>query len=238
MKLFVSYHYNKFINNIILSKINNLEILSGQYQGHLYKIQQEHSVNAYIFNTEDLCDHEVLQFIEDYSKKLKILIYHVSDDSQIVSEFSQCQHLIHQKENMLDDQHTIIIPSLVNTSIFTNSQMKKNDNDSIISFIDNISELPESLLSVLYPKTKLKIKMYGGMFRHHQNLGSISEYDKCDLLNMHKLYLDINGEYAKEAVLRGCDVITLDTIFTKTAINDSIDMQYKSYTQFLHEILI
>lgn len=238
MKLFVSYYNNKFIRNIVLSKINNLEVLSGQYVGNLYKIQQKYLINSYIFSIEDLNNHEVLQFINDYSNKLKIFLYHSEFNNNIVSTLSKCTHLVNRLDSTSNTENVILIPNLVNSSIFSNVKTEKSELDSIICFMDDVKIIPEKLYNILYPKSKIKIKMYGATFKHHQNLGSVSEQDKKYLLDKYQSYLDINGDYFREAAICSCDVYTIDSLLNKTAINKDIVMDHISYEQFLLSILV
>jgi hypothetical protein len=237
MKLFVSYQNAKFIKNIISTSINGLDILSSPYKGLLYKIHQQNHIGAYIFDSRDV-DKEVLQFINDYKNKIKFFIYHENQPNvQLIENLSICKHLIHN--GMQDnDERVIKIPILVNTQLFTKNNKQTKYNDSIICFLDNYTQVPENLLSLLYPNTTLKIKMYGGQFKHPQNLGMVSEQDKADLLNKHQSYLSIDKLYDQEALLCDCDIYTVNSILDNQTINKDLSIGYVSYDEFLTNILI
>lgn len=236
MKLFIAYQNNKFIDNSIQNKIDGLEILSGTHAGVLYKLQQQHNINAYIFNLNNL-NQETLQFIYDYSRKIKIFIYHEDVNIQIVQELKNCYHLVHN-ELLLDN--TIVIPNLVNTSIFYNKNLKNKIDNHILCFIDSSYHNNKELYQILYPNDNnaYNIKIYGShTFKHPQNLGAVSESDKANLLNQYKKYLTVNNSYSQEALLCGCDIYTLDSLIINSTINHNISTTYQTYASFLTTIL-
>lgn len=234
MKLFVTPHNNRFIKNIVLNKLEGLEILSGDYKHQLYKIHQQHQIHSYIFISTEL-DSETTQFISDYCSKIKIFIYHNSYNDSLVKQFPNCYHLCHDSSSL---HNVISIPRLVNTDIFFNMNSQNRSKGCFISFIDDIDIISKKLSHLLYPNTKFKIKIYGDSFGHYQNLGKVSEQDKADILNRNKNFLAVNDDYIEEALLCGCDIYTVDSIQDNKIINDTISVNYETYIEFLHNILI
>lgn len=234
MKIFISEKNNKFIKNIILSQAPGLDIISGQYQQQLYKIHQYHRINSYIFSLDDL-DSETLQFIADYGNKLKIFIYHQSLNEQVIEHLSGCYHL---SQDDYSQSNFIQIPQLINTHIFNNNKLDHR-NKQIVAFIDNLESIPSELSQLLYPDDRrLNIKMYGGTFGHMQNLGLVSEQDKSYILNTNTGFLSLDTSYIPEALLCGCDIYTTDSIRNNLTINDSLSIDYQTYSEFLTNILV
>lgn len=235
MKLFIGYHKNnKFISNMILANIEGLSIKHGKYRGELYKLHQQQKNNSYIFMSEDL-DKELLQFITEYSSKVKIFIYHNNiTNKQLIEGIRSCYHIIKEAYAY---QNVIVSPYLMNTSVFTKNRKEAQVVESVLCFLDSIDHTNSTLNSLLYPNSKHNIRIYGPNSPHYQNLGTVSEYDKNDLLNRYSGYLDIDGQYTQEAILCGCDIYSKDSIIEKRTINNTLSLNYESYESFLIQIL-
>ena len=232
MKLFVgNIKSNKFMNNIVLNDIRDMQIVSGNYRGKLYGIHQQQKINSYIFDAEFL-DKELFQFILQYNNHVKIFLYHRILNKELIEKVP-CYHLLHEE---YDIGSCIKIPSLVNSHIFYNHQNNNRSSKDFVCFLDSIDGYNE-LNSLLYPNSNFAIKIYGSQKSHQQNLGTVSEKDKAELLNSHKNYLDLDGLYTNEAVACGCDIYTLESIKNNTIINIKNDTNYESYESFLYKIL-
>lgn len=234
MKLFISYNNSKFIKNVLNNDVEGLEILSSPYSGYLYKLQQQYHINSYIFSLEDL-NQEVLQFISEYSHRLKIFIYHYQTNISLIQKLSHCQHLVHDTHDL---SNAINIPNLVNTNIFYNQHISNRSNNSLICFIDNNNECYNRLYNYLYPNKKYKIKIYGSVFKNPQNIGYVSEQDKADLLNKNINYLSLDDDYTQEALICDCNIYTLDSLDNNQAINHTLASKYETYSSFITKILI
>ena len=233
MKIFISSKNNKFIKNLILSKIEGLGIISGDHKQQLYKIHQHHKINAYIFSLDDL-DDETLQFIGDYHNQIKIFIYHNVFNRTILEGLSGCYHL---SDTGCTASNFIQIPTLVNTDIFKNMQLPQRAGN-IVSFIDNVDSISTELSSLLYPNKSFNIKLYGGTFGNIQNLGLVSEQDKADILNRNVGFLSLDTDYIQEALICGCDIYTIESLKDQQKINSHISLDHQTYTEFLTNILI
>lgn len=235
MKLFISNIKNsKFMDNIIFNNIPELEILYGNHRDQLYKIHQQRQINSYIFDIEVL-DKELLQFVMENYLKTKIFLYHnYTHSNRDIIEKIPCYHLVHDQHAL---SNAITIPELVNTNIFYNKKIQNRDQNSIICFIKDIHDISDKFEALLYPKTKLPIKIYGSKGSHCQNLGSVTEQDKADILNKNIKYLDIDGSYLNEALICGCDIYTINTLLDNNSINHDIKPKYESYESFLVNIL-
>lgn len=235
MKIFISQDNSKFINNLLLNRIPHLDIISGNCKNNLYKIHQIYNPSSYIFSLSSI-NNEILQFIREYGLKIKIIIYHPNINKEVLQALPNCLHLIH--DNTISN-NTKVIPKLINKELYINTNSDYR-HDSICSFVDDINQIPEDLASVLYPNTKLKIKLYGGSFKHAQNLGLILEQDKPAILNQNKYYLDLDNKYTYEAVACGCEIYTLDTLRNdkKISIDTTEIDNIQTYSSFLMELFI
>lgn len=230
MNIFISYDDNKFINNLILTRIYGVNINSGIHKNQLYRIHHNYKNHVYIFTTSSI-DKECLQFIEDYGSKTNIFIYHESLDTDIVQKLGSCFHLIHDSSTQANN--IIQIPNLINKNIFYNKNLDRLD--SVVTFIDNLKALPDNLNDILYPNTKWKIKMYGSKIKHNQNIGYITEIDKAEILNKNQHYLSIDNYYENEANACGCKIYTIDSIKECKPINSELlsTKELTLYSDFL-----
>jgi len=235
MKLFVADDSTKFIQNIKLSASTDINIISTHHTGQLYRLHQRYKLSAYLFSLQHL-NKEVLQFINDYHSSVKIFIYHYQKNVNIIEKLPKCYHMIHKEQDNINVNNIIPIPKLLNTNIFVKTNHSKIYNQHIVCFMDQIYDITPELNLLLYPNSKLKIKMYNTTTKHPQNLGLASEQDKFHILNNNQYYLSLDGLYDQEAMLCNCDILTINNL--KERINDSIDMSYESYSQFLIDTLI
>jgi hypothetical protein len=228
------------MNNMATSACLNIEVLSIDYRSNLYKLHQQNQISAYIFAVENL-DKETLQFIDDYYRSVKFFIYHRNINTSIINAATKCAHLVHEKniEALSTSASIISIPKLLNTNVFIRPDTKHNNKkNDIVCFMDQVAGIPERLQNLLYPNSKLNIKMYNGTQAHAQNLGLASEYDKFHILSRSQSYLSLDGLYDQEARICDCDVFTTESLRVNKNINNSIDMNYMGYTEFLKDILI
>jgi len=234
MKIFIQYTDNRFISNLVLNQIPGLDLLSGVCKNSLYKIHHQFNPNSYVFSVTNI-DTEIRQFIEEYDNQVKIFIYHDTFTDQYhdsVSMFPRCTHLSHQK---ISQNNVVIIPDLLNQNIFHNLQLARND--SILFFMDDMMRMPENLSSILYPKSKIKLKMFGGYTSHNQNLGTVTEREKATLLNKNKYYLSINGYYESEAIACGCEIYTLNDLLENKSPQIPKQLKPIEYSDFIISIL-
>lgn len=235
MKIFIDSYNTKFMQNMRISHNHDIHIVSDNHKGQLYKLHQQQKISAYIFSLSGL-NTETLQFINDYYNNIKIFIYHDIENIDLIDKIPQCIHLVHNET--IKNNNIIYIPQLINNKIFNSSiNTSKKNNDSIICFMDQLSNISIELKELLYPNTKLKIKLYNLLEPHPQNLGWVSEEDKFKLLTNNKFYLSLNELYNQEAVLCGCEVFTIDGLKQNKNINSHINMEYQTYTNFLTNIL-
>jgi hypothetical protein len=235
MKLTVQYNNNKFINNIGTLRISHLSIDMVSVDGILYQLFYQQKFSHMVF-VESIVTNEILQFISEFFQQVKIFIYH---DKQPNMDFintygSTIRHII---QSPIKLNNCINLPKLINNQIFYDKKEKKDD--SIVCFLDNLSEtdISNKLVPILYPSNKEKIKLFNSPnFKHPQNLGLLSEEDKAYILQKSSSFISINDEYVAEALACGCDI--LDHNLNKIAIdNNQFLSSYVSYETFIKELI-
>ena len=239
MKLFIEYLDNKFINNILSSKINqNISILSSELNNDLYKFHDKYNPDCYILSAKNINSNnkEILQFINEYSSKIKIIFYH---ENKTTIDFcltnSSLSDILHIGYEDIDHSKYKKIPYLLNRDLFFNRNIKHR-NSKIICFIDNIEILPNDLNKLLYPNTKLSIILFGNII-HPQCLGKITEPEKSIILNNYEYYLSINENYLLEASECGCKIFTTQSILESKAMVDIDTSNILDYSQFIESLI-
>jgi hypothetical protein len=218
-KLLVQNLNTKFINNIRLSKCKDYDQLVIDTSNQLYKIYYSYKFTHAIF-VDSLLKDEEIQFINEFSGTVICYIYS--------SQNNTLTNCVSQKISN--------IPILVNSNIFYNQNCNKQGD--IISFLDNVSSLPTSINSYLYPNSKLPIKLFNNSdIIHPQNLGLLSEQDKALLLQQNMYYLAISDYYVAEAWACGCTVLTIEDLTSLIPSKHKHSKNFQSYSNFLKVLL-
>lgn len=238
MNLFVQQADNKFVNNVILSKYDNIELYSAPIDHNLYELFYNINFNSCIFMASSM-NPEMYQFIKEFSgNNLSIFLYHHHSDSVglLDIEFSNLRHLTESYLATNKSKNVTPLPALINKEIFYSRDIQKIE--SIACFLDSVNEIPSDLIQYLYPNTKLPIKMFNNAnIKHHQNIGLLTEKDKSIILNNYTYYISIDNWYAAEA--EACGSIVLDT----KELNNMRAIRYKhikktqTYSKYIENLL-
>lgn len=241
-KIFVDYKNNRFINGLIGLKSDQVDITHTHIQKNIYNIYYALRFNYCIFNLSSL-DNELIQFISEYSSKVKIFIYfdiHNYTDTGLINNFTNSiYYLIPENtyNNYLSYHNVIKINNnLINKNIFYQHQDETRDG-SICFFLDLCESIPEKLKDKLYPQTKMKIRMYNNQnIKHAQNLGVLSELDKAYILNKSSYFINNNDYYLFEAIHCGCKILDINDIDVNKTI--TVDKAITSYDNLLKEYIL
>lgn len=238
-KLLIQYKNNKFVNNIQLSSIDFCGVFIGNTQSQLYKLFYENQFTHIIF-IASLLGNEELSFIEEFGKNVHIYIY--EDKPVVLPKNLNISAVLAPSPNKTKESTYKIInmPKLVNNEVFN-----KLDNveklDKIICFIDHIDSIPDNLNQLLYPNpTSLPILLFNNSaIIHPQNLGTLNEKDKAELLKTHKYYLalDDNDEYVPEAWACDTIVLTTEDVSSLKPTKFKTSKYFQSYCNFLRMLL-
>lgn len=223
MKIFIQYTDTKLINS--LPDINNnLQIVIGDIDHNLYQIHYRYNFDAYIF-CADKVDNDIIQFVNEFSGEKRIILYHKTDiDQNILLSFPQnCKHISDNLGNV----------KLINKHVFYNRQLGRNSD--ICCFLDTYSEIPQNLNSLLYPNSKLPIKIYSRNIRHIQSIGYATEKEKAELLNTCGSYLSVDDVYDAEAAACGSPILTIsnNSLVEKIVKNENC----LTYSDFVLELI-
>lgn len=242
-KIFVDYKNNRFINGLVGSDQNDLQIVHAQVNKNIYNIYYSLNFNYCIFNLSSL-DNEVAQFISEYSSKIKTFIYfdiHNYTDTGLIDAFKDnIYYLVPENtySNYANYANVIKInTNLVNKNIFRIDDNVDRDPDAICVFLDLFESIPEQLMDKLYPKTKTKIIMYNNpKIKHAQNVGPLSEVDRAYVLNRSSYFVNYSDHYIYEAICCGCKILDINNIDTQhcVALNENIT----SYDNLLKEHIL
>lgn len=235
MKIFVQKQDSKFINNIILTlRYMEETVLSTDINKDLYKIYHHYPFDIAIFLSSKF-DNEIAQFItEMYSKNVKFFIYHDELNTDILRDFNKAAvHLSHTNH-----ETAINLPDMINNHLYKKSDLHRKKSSYAV-FLDHTNNIPDEIIDILYPNTKLHINMFNSEYvSHPQNLGLITEIEKAKILNEYEFFIDINNNYSAEALACGSKVITVEQIKNnkkpKTQKKKTID----TYENFIRTHLI
>lgn len=237
MKLFIQADRCKFLTNLSLTKLPNIEIVSSLINNDIYAHYYRNKFNAAVFSA-DLVTSEVIQFIREYGSQLNLYLYHrISSTLSLVQDLrSICKHLHHGEPI---NKQCISIPALLNDQIFTTVQDSSHKENIIVGFLDNFNSIPNDLTKQLYPATTHRIQLFNGpTIKHYQNLGLVNESDRADLLRKAKYYLNLNTDYTLEALINKCIILQIQDLPDLSISNQSAVPEYKSYRQFIMETFI
>ena len=213
-------------NNVISTDINN----------DLYKIYHTYKFSIGIFLASKF-NNETAQFVSEfYSKQVKSIIYHDIDNTDIMRDFNKAAH--HLSYN--NYQNVTVIPNMINNNLYKNLNLPRRKSSYAV-FLDHSKSIPDSLIDVLYPNTKLHINMFNSEYvSHPQNLGKISEIDKVNILNSYEFFIDINGDYSAEAAECGAKTISVDQIKLgkKIKLKNKTDPAIPTYETFIRSNLL
>jgi hypothetical protein len=142
----------------------------------------------------------------------------------------------------LNSNAVIYIPTkLINTHIYYNDERLRSESIVYLS-PRGATSLPNELVAVLYPNSKLPIKIFDSpKIPHPQNLGTITEIEKGELLRSNRYYLTYNSdEYVLEAIECGCQIVDIDNIMdytTKACAKEPTDkVNYKDFLQGVFDV--
>lgn len=234
----VQYSHAKFMRTAIFSSIEGYNILGSAINNNLYQIYYSIKPTNAIFHAS-MITPEIVQFIGDFSDKVKCCLYHDTISSDVVNHFQSynIKHLTYDTTQ----QNTVHIPKdLVDTQLFhVNTNISKQD--SLVCFIDHLPILPDFLKNYLYPKSTLPIKLFNNPYiQHSQNLGLLNELDKASVLQNHKYYLVINDndEYIREAQSCGCIVVNIRDIENYESLSYVKPESYTDFAKFFKDNIV
>ena len=237
MNIFVQKQDSKFVNNIILTlRHMGNNVISTDINNDLYKIYHTYQFSIGVFLGSKF-NNETAQFVSEfYSKQVKSIIYHDVDNTDVMSDFNKAAH--HLSYN--NYKNATIIPDMINNHLYKNLGLARKKSSYAV-FLDHCKNIPDSLIDVLYPNTKLHINMFNSEYvSHPQNLGKISEIDKVNILNSYEFFIDINQNYSAEATVCGAKVISVDQLKLgkKIKLKNKIDPAITTYETFIRSNLL
>lgn len=238
MNILIQNNNNKFIQNIAITKIDNINIYKSNILGNLYQLYYENKINILLINASLVTD-EIRQYIAEFFQSVKIFIYHDRIDKNLIEEHNNtCIHLVHDD---IRGSNIIQVPRLVNDDLYmyTDNEPAYNKSSNMVCFLDNLDNIPDQLKKLLYPyNKKLKIKLFNNPTIHHpQNLGILSETDKANILNNNEYFIALDDSYVFEALYKNCKVLALDEVASLSSKQYTQITDHSTYKIFLQSLL-
>jgi len=237
MKIFIEYQNNKFINNVLLSKIDKkISILSSEINKDLYKIHDQYNMECYILNAKHLVSNkEILQFIQEYHNNLKIIAYHEDQTTYSMIDNST-YNIYHIGYDDISNVKYKKIPKLLNRGLFTNFNKEYSRHKKIVCFAEDPQTI-NRISNLLYPNSLLPIILFGNI-PHPQCLGKVNEREKALILNNYEYYLSTSdNDYTLEASECGCKIFTTNSILESKAMVNIDTSSVLSYSEFIEQMV-
>lgn len=218
---------------------------SSIYQGY-YSMNE--NIDTFIFNLS-LINKEIVSFINDFADQKICFIYVDISDNQKMQDMNLSSNTNIKyitKSNISLERDSIKLPdNMVNDIIYSEVTIPDKKNQAIY-FLDNQTNIPDNLASLLYPNTKIPIKMFNGEnIQHYQHLGYLNEISRKNILLESSIMIYNNSEYNNEAQICGCNLVDIETVKNCNNISEllnastsSTNSSYTSYSQFIKDFLL
>lgn len=262
MMFFIQPNNNIFTRHFIydLSLIDQpIAIVPGKLFDNFHTHRQ--NISGYLFQASYITQ-EIIDFIQQFKNNTKIYLYFDQFNLQLYNDASsmiRCiirENIIHNKSISIKQKNTIKTSPMYSEQLIhtTNLPEIKSTTEDIIADISDIEKLPENLEAVLYPNTKLPIKLFNNQnINHVQNLGFMNDFQMLSMINQCKLYIDTNTNYLLYSLILHKPTLALETNSiikkTKTITEETIknmeqskleqqDILKNSYKNFIQKHIL
>lgn len=249
---------NTFTKHFIhdLSMIDQpVAIVPGKLFDHYHIYRKD--ISGYLFQASNI-NQEIIDFIQKFHQNTKIYLYFDKFNLQLYNDASsmiRCiirEDVVINKQTQIKQKNTIKASAMYSEQLINSANLptEKTENDNILADISDIESLPEPLTNILYPKTKLKIKLFNSSsINVTQNLGFIDDTSMIEEIDKCKIYIDTNLNYLlysiildkptisleNNSILKKTKEITENSILSieksKLQISDIIKHSYKNFIQ-------
>lgn len=232
--IFVQNTYNKFINNIKYSTIEDKKFYIDTVNNNLYKLYYHFKILDFIFSSSSLND-EIISFINDKSiSNTNIYVYHDIYNEYLIGIMPQCKHIV--QENKVINNTIPFSNNIINTKLYyTNPNINKKNR--IIVFLENQNTIPTSIQERLYPNQNNILMFNSISIQNDQNIGFLSELNRSEILQQSEYFVVDNDYYALEAKLCGCKLLDINNIDEDITNNYNIS-NIIDYNTYLGNLLI
>ena len=260
--MFIIQPANNHFTKHFVYDLAMIEQPSGAVPGGIfdhYHINKK-DISGYLFQAS-MINQEILDFIQNFRSNTKIYLYFDKFNQQLYNDASEMVRCI-VKESSLNKNNTLKNKNTIKFTLLYSERLlqlagigeEQKDNGEIIVDLSDLEELPKSLENILYPNTKLKIKLFNNdKINHIQNLGFVPDLDMIKVIDSCSTYIDTNLNYLLYAVLLDKRTIATEpnsiikktkelTIETLNAPNESkLDMSdiiKKSYRNLISKYIL
>lgn len=230
-------YYKKYIS------VYEINSSSSIYQSY-YTMKE--NIDIFIFNLS-MMTKEIVSFIKDFSDQKTCFVYIDISDNQKIKDVNLGDKVRYITKSHIDtDVEGIKLPNnVVNDLIYSQVNIAEKKNQAVY-FLDNDNSIPNSLLPLLYPNTKIPIKMFNGEnIQHYQHLGHLNETSRKNILLESSIMLYSDPCYNNEAQICGCNLVNLEKAKDCNSMSDLLSVSsnltnssYTSYSQFIKDFLL
>jgi len=207
MKALIQYDIeNKFFNCLSNYIPENI---CANIDNRLYSLYFKYNFETFFFVADKEISRELNTFIIEFQETKKIFLYHKNPETKDYSKIFK--KVIHLSDHgiKLQGSHVELPEYFVNEKLF-NNENNSNIKDKYCVFLEMKQKLPESLESLLYPNSDKPINMFNSPhINHYQNMGTLSEAQKAQILKEYKYFINIDNNYIHEAKLCGCQIVEI-----------------------------
>lgn len=192
----------------------------GIVPGALFDYYHAHKkdISGYLFQASNI-NKEIIDFIQNFKSSTKIYLYFDKFNQQLYDDASSMIRCIvkdepSNKSMVLKSKNTIKTTPMYSEQLLRGLNLSEstNTNEDILADISDLQKLPVCLEDVLYPKTKMRIKLFNNQsINHIQNLGFVDDTEMVTMINDCKLYIDTNNNFLSYALILDKPLIALET---------------------------
>jgi hypothetical protein len=247
--ILIQNHNNKLFRNLSLLKFDNVQFLPININGNLYSAHYSGKIDTAIF-AESALSEEIIQYITEFHREVKIIVYrdnYFSTASSIIRK-SKNKNIFQNTYNedalaALDKNITMLVTPqyIYNSDIYPSEGVEGLEKiDQIICFMDEVERCPLDLEKHLYPAGKKRIKLFNNPnIKSINNLGTLNELERKEILLESKNYLAIDSSYEQEARLCGCNILSLSKLDSiNTEQNNKPFSAIYTYRTFIEPVIL
>lgn len=246
--ILIQHHNNKLFRNLSLLRFDNFQFIPINISGNLYAMHYGQKIDVAIF-AESALSEEIIQYITEFYRDVKIIVYrdnYFRTNSSIIRK-SKNKNIFQNTSNeealaALDKNITMLVTPeyIYNDEIYSDNMGSIKKIDQIVCFMDEIERCPLDLEKHLYPTGKKRIKLFNNPnIKSINNLGTLSELERKEILLESKNYLAIDSSYEQEARLCGCNILFLSKLDSvNTPQDNKLFSAMYTYRKFIESAIL
>ena len=246
--ILIQHHNNKLFRNLSLLKFDSAQFIPINISGNLYAMHYSQKIDTAIF-AESALSEEIIQYITEFHREVKVIVYrdnYFYTNSSIVRK-SKNKNIFQNTFNeealaALDKNITMLVTPeyIYNGEIYSDNMESIEKIDQTVCFMDEVERCPLDLEKHLYPAGKKRIKLFNNPnIKSINNLGTLNELERKEILLESKNYLAIDSSYEQEARLCGCNILSLSKLDSVNIPQDNKPLSaIYTYRRFIEPVIL